>query len=281
VTNDVTICVAVATTGRPGPLERCLAALRSSEVQPGRVLVVDQGGDPGTKAVALAHDCEHLPYPSRGLGASRNAALDASAESVLAVTDDDCVPDRSWLGAILGAFDDDARLTAVTGPVLPLPPEGDRVAAVSSRTSTRRETFAGRAAPWRVGTGGNLAFRRSALGPLRFDERLGAGAPGRAGEDLDILDRILARGGRIRYEPGALVRHTRQTQARRRSSRYDYGHGVGAWLGLAARRRDPHAALHLARWLALRGRLALSGDAGEEARVLAGTLAGLGYGLRA
>jgi GT2 family glycosyltransferase len=281
MTTTLTICVAVATTGRNESLERCLAALRSSEAAPSRLLVVDQGGDARTAAVAHAHDCEHLLCPPRGLGASRNAALDASTETVLALTDDDCVPDRSWLGAIGRAFDDDARLTAVTGPVLPLPPDGERVAAVSSRTSMHRETFVGRPAPWRVGTGGNLALRRDALGPVRFDERLGAGTRGRAGEDLDVLDRILACGGRIRYEPEALVRHARQTADRRRSSRYDYGYGVGAWLALAARRRDAHAALHLARWLALRGRLALSGEAGEEALVVKGTLAGLGYGIRA
>jgi O-antigen biosynthesis protein len=277
----MTICVAVATTGRVDELERCLAALRASEAQPDRVVVVDQGDDPRTTAVVAAHGCEHLVRPRRGLGASRNAALDASTETLLALTDDDCVPDRTWLGAVGLAFDRDARLAAVTGPVLPLPPDGDRVAAVSSRTSTLPETFVGRPAPWRVGTGGNLTLRRDSFGPLRFDERLGAGTRGRAGEDLAFLDGLLAAGGRIRYEPDAIVRHARQTEARRQSTRYDYGHGAGAWLAFSARRRDPYAALHLARWLALRGRLALSGAAREEARVLLGTLAGLAYGARA
>ena len=276
-----TICVAVATAGRVEALERCLAALHASDASPARVLVVDQGDDPRTAAVVAAHGYEHLVRPRQGLGASRNAALDESAEAFLAFTDDDCVPDRAWLSAVSDVLEQDQGLTAVTGPVLPLPADGDRVAPVSSRTSTRPETFAGRPSPWRVGTGGNLALRRDSLGALRFDERLGAGTPGRAGEDLAFLDGILARGGRIRYEPAAIVRHARQPSARRRSSRYDYGYGAGAWLALAARRRDAHAALHLARWFALRGRLAVTGHAHEEARVLLGTLAGLAYGARA
>ena len=82
-------------------------------------------------------------------------------------------------------------------------------------------------------------------------------------------------------EPAAIVRHARQPSTRRRSSRYDYGYGAGAWLALAARRRDAHAALHLARWFALLGRLAVTDHAHEEARVLLGTLAGLAYGARA
>lgn len=126
-----------------------------------------------------------------------------------------------------------------------------------------------------------MAFNRHRLGARRFDTRLGTGSPGRAGEDLDLLDRLLAAGERITYEPEAVVRHERQTPARRAASRYGYGFGVGAMVGLGLRRRDPGAALNLARWLALRGRLAVTRRAiGEEVRVLAGTGAGLVYGIR-
>jgi hypothetical protein len=127
-----------------------------------------------------------------------------------------------------------------------------------------------------------MAFDRYRLGRRRFDVRLGVGTAGKAGEDLDLIDRLLADGERIRYEPAAVVRHERQTPARRTASRYAYGYGVGALVGLGLRRREARPLVHLARWLALRARLAFARRAlADELRVLAGTCGGLVYGLRA
>jgi hypothetical protein len=83
-------------------------------------------------------------------------------------------------------------------------------------------------------------------------------------------------------EPHALVLHERQTAERRISSRYSYGKGVGAMIGLRLRRRDFGGLRQLAGWLALRLRLAIRRRSPrEELRVLAGTATGLVYGIRA
>jgi GT2 family glycosyltransferase len=276
--------IAAASGERVASLRRCLDALAGGTRLPDRVLVVDQSGDPGLAAALAAAELpfavERIGQPRLGLAASRNLALDRLEEDIVAVTDDDCVPSAGWLQAVAAAFAGSPVLAAVTGPVAPLPAEGDRTEAVSSRAGTRRLDFVGRPAPWHVGTGGNMAFRRSLLGSLRFDERLGVGSPGLAGEDVDLLDRLLAAGGRIRFEPSALVHHERQTPARRLESRYGYGYGVGAMVGLGLRRGDPLAALNLARWLTLRARLAGRRRAArDELRVLAGTVAGLAYAI--
>ncbi|MFL6198014.1 MAG: glycosyltransferase family 2 protein [Thermoanaerobaculia bacterium] len=177
---------------------------------------------------------------------------------------------------------------AVTGPVLPLGPEAPGLYAVSSRTSASPADFTGRALPWLVGTGGNFAARREWL--LRaggFDERLGAGSPGGAGEDMDLLYRLLRAGARIHYEPRAVVFHERQPRERRLASRSAYGRGIGACCGLWLRERDLHALAVLGGWLRMRGAMAAGavrrrqwGGVREELLVLGGTARGLVYGLR-
>jgi glycosyltransferase involved in cell wall biosynthesis len=281
----IAVAIATADGGRAASLLRCIAAIVDGSLLPTRLLVVDQSG--GIE-IANALDGLEVPFPldridqaPLGLAASRNLALDRLDEDIVAVTDDDCAPEPGWLAAIAAAFGDSPNLSAVTGPVLPLPPAGDRILAVSTRAAAPRREFGRWSAPWHVGTGGNMAFSRSRLGTLRFDRRLGAGTRGRAGEDLDIVRRLLAAGGQIRFEPAAVVRHERQTVERRRASRFAYGHGVGAMVGVGVREGDVATVVLLARWLVLRGRLALRpGGVGEEARVLAGTLAGLAYGAR-
>ncbi|HEX7120000.1 MAG TPA: glycosyltransferase [Longimicrobiales bacterium] len=287
------IAVAVPTRDRPEPLARCVDTLLAGDVGPGEVLVVDQSRDDATLRAIEARRCagapiRYLRIPPRGLSAARNAAAAATERPILAFTDDDCVPARGWVATLDRVFAESTELAAVTGPVLPLGPARPGLHAVSGRTSAVRAEYRVRALPWRVGTGGNTAVRRAWLERLGgFDERLGAGTPGGAGEDMDLLYRLLRAGGTIRYEPDARVFHERQSTARRLASRPRYGHGMGAFCALRLRRRDPYALAILARWCLDRGRI-LAGAcllarwrrAREEALMLRGAGAGLIYGLR-
>ncbi len=287
------IVVAIPTLDRPDRLARCLDALLAGDALPCAVVVVDQGADDAT-----LHEVEarrdggvplvHLSREPRGLSAARNAAATVTGRPIVAFIDDDCVPSRRWVAALERAFAGPAALAAVTGPVLPLGPERPGFHAVSVRSRAVPAEFRRRALPWRVGTGGNTAVRREWLERVGgYDERLGTGSPGHAGEDMDLLYRLLRSGATVRYEPGAAVFHERQDTARRLASRPRYGHGMGAFCGIWLRRRDPYALGILARWSMDRGR----GLAGacilgrwrrvrEEALMLRGAGAGLLYGLR-
>ena len=82
------------------------------------------------------------------------------------------------------------------------------------------------------GTGANFAVRRSALADLGgFDPLLGAGSPGRGGEDLDMFLRVILAGGRICYLPSALVWHRHRADIQALSEQiYSYGYGLGAYV---------------------------------------------------
>jgi len=251
------VAVGVATLDRPEGLARCLDALLSGDVRPAEIIVVDQGSTGGAEPVVRAREGRGVPIhltrqARRGLSASRNAAIAMARASVVAVTDDDCVPDRRWVASLMRTFASPEAPDAVTGRVLPLGPEAPGQHAVSSRVSLEPRLFVRPAPPWDVGTGANFAVRRTWLDRVGYyDERLGAGTPGQAAEDMDLIHRLLRSGARIRYEPAAVVYHERQPLARRVATRATYGFGAGALCGLCLRRHDAFAAVMLADFAAI------------------------------
>jgi GT2 family glycosyltransferase len=288
---DVT--VAVSTINRPASLARCLAAILDGALLPRDIVIVDQSSDDATEvmvrtqSVGAAVPVRYLRQPQRGLAASRNLAIAQAASRIVAFTDDDCVPDESWLATIVAAFGGADRPNAVTGRILPLGPEQPGLFAVSSRPDIRRAVYRGRALPWTVGSGGNTAIEREWLVRIGgFDESLGASSPGMSAEDTDVLYRLLRAGATVQYEPGAAVFHERQDLARRLASRTSYGFGLGAFCAKWARHGDPYSIAMLAHWMFDRAR-ALAASfirrrgqrIREELMMLRGALHGVAYGL--
>jgi glycosyltransferase involved in cell wall biosynthesis len=284
------VTVVVSTLNRPELLARCLAALAAGRRRPAEVVVVDQG-DPEPVHRVVQEACArgltviHVRQDRQGLSASQNLGVRTAASPVVAVVDDDCVPDEHWVEVVEGVLGQDDGPDLLGGRILPLPPAGDRVVAVSSRTSRTGARYERPVPPWLIGSGGNFAVRRDRY--LRVggnDERLGTGTPGRAGNDLDLFHRLLRDGAVARYEPDLVVGHERATVEERRVRRGSYGFGVGACIGRWARDRDPTWRRVLVSWVRLRAgelrRRRSWSAASDEARVLCGTLRGLLYGLR-
>lgn len=287
------VSVVISTRDRVALLERCLRSLAAGRVLPAEAVVVDQSRGDESAATVKRLD-EELPFrvvyvrhEGLGLGASQNLALRHARHPVVAVTDDDCVPDANWLAVIEETLADEA-VAGVTGRVLPLPTSDGALVPVSSRVGESRIDFGSGAAPWNVGSGNNFAVRRSQL--LRVggnDERLGPGSPGRGGVDMDLFYRLLRAGARLRYEPRSIVLHQQVTSQQRLGRRIPYGFGMGACFGIWLREGDLHALRHLGSWVALRfrrfARGIRRGDVKlirEELLVLVGTAGGLVHGTR-
>lgn len=243
--SSVRLSIAVATCGRPESLARCLDALAAQSRAPDEIIVVDQDPLQETKDAIRSSGLtvRYFEQPKLGLSASRNLALSKASGTILAVTDDDCLPEAGWAAAIVEAFDSERSPTALTGPILA--PSGARppgMCAISLRKSLVTEVFSSRTIPWYVGSGGNFSGDVGKLQRIGgWDERLGAGAPGMAAEDCDMIDRLLSAGEQVRYDAGAVVRHAWQTRERRLSTRLSYGYGIGALCGLRLAARDAFA----------------------------------------
>ena len=287
------VTVAIATVGRPRDLERCLASLLDGSCRPAEVVVVDQSAGDETERVvenagAAGLATVHHRQARRGLAAAQNAAVAAASHELVAVIDDDCVAEKRWLETIASLLSA-GMADVVTGPVFPLPSEGERTEPVSSRTSVLPRLFSRREAPWQIGSGNNFALKREWFDRIGGnDERLGPGSPGHGGVDMDLFYRLLRAGASIRYDPGAVVYHARATPAGRLARRVPYGFGMGACCVFWLRNRDPGGLRILLSWFCLRGMLlgrALLGrrwiGVREELLVLGGTVRGIIYGMHA
>ncbi len=288
----VAISVVVPTVCRPDELTRCLDALLASSVLPAEVLVVDQGGQPETASVVAAYtrdgvSVRHIESAKRGLSAARNTGLEHVSMPWVAFTDDDCVPSPTWLAAVHQRLSAPDRPDGVTGRVLPFGEATVDTHTLSLRVSTVATVFRGPTMPWRVGTGGNMALRVAALRRVGgYDERLGAGTSGAAGEDLEVVHRLLRWGAVLAFDPEVVVYHDRVTAERRLATRRSYGFGMGAFAGLWIR-SDPWVAKILARWTLARVMISVRALRGrddwrlrEERLLVAGAMAGTRYGWR-
>jgi GT2 family glycosyltransferase len=206
---------------------------------------------------------------------------------IIAFSDDDCVPARDWLASIERTMIS-VPADGVTGNILPLETDTAGEYPISIRTHQQGMIFHGRVLPWQVGSGGNFAIKRTWLFRIGgYDERLGAGSPGKAAEDTDIFYRLLQAGAAIYYQPEAVVYHERQDAARLLRSFWNYSYGIGAFTAKHARKGDLYAAYMLGVWsfwllwrtvssIMRRNRL----YAGEGLLSLRGCSHGLAYGFR-
>lgn len=288
------LAVAIATMDRPDDLACCLEAILKGDVLPGELVVIDQSAGQDTERLMERFrdaPCQvhYVHQPKRGLSASRNTAIEHSSSPFIAFSDDDCVPDPAWVARLEQAFLSAPFPAAVSGRVLPYGAESPELYSVSPRESTICADYTGKNIPWNVGTGGNFAIQREWLERVgKYDERLGAGSPGKAAEDADMIFRLLRSGGMIRYEPKVVVFHKRQDISRRMTSRWNYGFGIGTFCASWLRRLDFYSAYILASWLSTLSRellgLTLRGqrqEAQQRVQSLSGTLKGFVYGLGA
>jgi cellulose synthase/poly-beta-1,6-N-acetylglucosamine synthase-like glycosyltransferase len=201
-------------------LERCLAAVARQTRAPDEVRVVDNtSGDPRVRAIADRFGATYQVEPRPGLSRARNAGARAATADIVCYTDDDAVPEPTWIEHLVEEFAD-PRVAAVGGAVEALRVETDAektMAALEASAALKRERRrATKADPgWfamanfgALADGGNLALRREVFDRWPgFDERLGRGAPLGGGEDHYVLFELIELGFTVAYTPRAVVRH--------------------------------------------------------------------------
>lgn len=245
---DDRVAVVLCTRDRPALLADALDAVIGAVRAADEVVVVDSASaDPGAVEPAHARDIPVVRLERAGLSRARNAGVAATTAPLVAFTDDDCRTAPGWAEAVAAGFRHPGT-GFMTGRV-----EADRTGRMSVSCVVDEEPRRIRqgADPFTIGVGANMAMRRVALDGIGgFDERLGAGARLRAGEDVDAWWRLLNAGWEGAYAPGCVVTHVQwrsDAQALRLS--YGYGLGAGAVAVKAVRARQPGG------WALLRQRL--------------------------
>lgn len=218
------VSIVIATRNR----ERLLSETLNGLVQlrwPGdrfEIIVADNGSTDGTATVVESASANtsapvirYLYVPEPGKSYAVNAALAIAHGDILALTDDDVLPDSGWLHHLCAAFEETGA-GFVAGRVFArweVPPPRWMssalygVLAVPDNGDTRLEITPDK--PQVVPIGANMAVRASvfaSVGGLRTDLGKLEGTL-RTGEDHEFFQRMLAAGYRGVYEPHAVVHH--------------------------------------------------------------------------
>lgn len=199
-------------------LRNCLAALACQTRHVDEIIVVDLTNDPeDVAAMCKIAEVDYMRSPRDNIDSARNAGAAAAQSAVVAYLDDVALPRADWAHQLLVAFDR-PDIDAVAGSVRPTRLDTfaeilfEKYWSVANKPYEQDYTqadFLGtghHAFPaWRVGSGANMAFRRSSFA------RYGLFDPALNGADRDIsaesefLYRILGQGGFCRYSPDIVV----------------------------------------------------------------------------
>ena len=227
---SVSVIVCTNKDGIANGMEACLNSLRGLSYPEDLVeyIVVNDGSTEQTKQLvadnipvfsrASLKLTQIINEPNRGLYASKQRAMQEKKHSsqVVAVTDDDCEVDPSWLTLLVPHYQD-PRVGSVGGRI------------DSKNDKTVLERFA--ADPWnqvlcnpenaRFFHGANCSYRRAALESIGgFNPKLTSGG------DAEVSFRLREAGWKLMYEPDAVVYHQHRTTLKGFWQQFKkYGHG--------------------------------------------------------
>lgn len=222
--------VVVCTLNRRGPLEKTLESLAKQQFARSafEVVVVDNGSTDGTQAL-LEHrsqtdsNLRYVDEARKGLSVARNEGVTHARGEVIAFIDDDALASSSWLESVWCAFAREPDAWAVGGPVELVWPSSRPAWLPASLEEYFSRLDLGTLPRWfdsgRFPFGTNMAVRRTAF------ERVGGFSPllGRVGSNLlsheerEFFIRIRRLGGRMFYEPKAVVHHVVADERLKRS----------------------------------------------------------------
>ena len=215
----MTVTVIIPTYRRPQELARCLNALTRQTRPADEVIVIVRDTDTETWAFLDAFDHEPLPLRTvtvrvTGVVAAMNAGLEGAQGDIIAFTDDDAEPHADWLERIEAHFEADDGIGGVGGRdqmyIAGTPVVGERKVVGRLQWFGRMRGFhhlgIGAAREVDILKGVNMSFRRTAIGALRFDERMrGTGA--QVHFEVAFCLTLKRRGWRLLYDPAVLVDH--------------------------------------------------------------------------
>jgi glycosyltransferase involved in cell wall biosynthesis len=189
------ISIVVPTRNRSSLLGNLLKSLSELRGAGWEAIVIDDGSTDDTAETVQHWAARGLPLhyyhqPWGKMGSARNLGVAHAGAEFIAFTDDDCIVDREWAGALLTAFESHPEALGIQGKTIT-----DR-ASMTPFTRQVEQLEGGQ--PYRTC---NVAYRRAILEELGgFDRNL------IRGEDVVMGMRVLERGP-IVFAPEAVVLH--------------------------------------------------------------------------
>jgi GT2 family glycosyltransferase len=188
------VSVVMAVRNEVETIERAVASVvkQTYPADSYEVIVVDGRSDDGTTELLSRFPVRLIVDGGTGPSAARNVGVAEARGSIVAFTDGDCIVEPTWLERLVAPMAGDPALAGVGGS-LRHADAGTELSFFEDLNSRAR---------YRGFITSNVAYRKSVVLEVGgFDPELSCG------EDWDLYWRVLDRGGRVVYEPSALVWH--------------------------------------------------------------------------
>ena len=275
MSDGVEFSVIVPTYRRPDRLLQCLAALEALDYPRDRFEVIVGVDEREGTSLPSGHEAVTRRLPLRiveidhaGPGAARNAAAASAAGTYLAFTDDDCAPAPDWLARLHEAFEKGGA--AVGGRTVNGLPRNVFSDASHELMEHLYRYYNADPADARFFATNNFAVETAVFRRIGgFDESFRTAG----GEDRELCDRLIAGGGRLLYEPRAVVHHSHPlTPARFWKMHHRYGRGAFHFRRARAGRKGERVRVEPPKFYADLVRSAFRNRSGGAAVAVAGLL---------
>jgi GT2 family glycosyltransferase len=202
------ISVVVCSYNGAQTIRDCFDGLKRLEYPDYEVIVVNDGSNDHTAAIARQYGFRLISTPNRGLSSARNTGLAAARGEIVAYLDDDAYPDPHWLTYMAAMFLSTEH-AGVGGPNIPPPGDGAIAECVANAPGGPVHVLLSDQVAEHI-PGCNMAFRKAALEAIGgFDPQFRT-----AGDDVDVCWRLQERGWTLGFSPAAMVWHHRRNSVR-------------------------------------------------------------------
>ena len=201
--DGVALSVIVPAYNAARTLPVCLAALEDQTLPRSsyEIIVVDDGSTDATREIARGYGVRLLTQPNHGPAVARNLGVQAAQGEILLFTDADCAPARDWMAAMMDPLVDPevvgvkgvyrTRQREVVARFVQAEYEDKYDKMRRERYIDFVDTYAAayRSCVFADGQGFDPAFPRA------------------SGEDVELSYRLVRRGYKMVFAPGAVVYH--------------------------------------------------------------------------
>jgi len=220
------IAAIISTYNRCDTLAKTLESLAASAIPDStewEIVVIDNNSSDRTRQIVedfsrrFPGRFRYAFEPRQGKSCALNRGIRETQAEVLAFTDDDVIAEPAWLWSLTRNLFS-GEWEGAGGRILPLNtapiPDWiprDLYGVLWGSFDLGDESRDISLAPY----GGNMAFRRDVFEHGLFRTDIGPGVRGARStncEDQNIGEGVLRRGGKLRYEPDAIIRHPFDTQ---------------------------------------------------------------------
>lgn len=186
-----------------GTIGHCLDSLLNQTIPRHfyEVIVVDDGSSDGTPVEVQKYDVRIDVGPHRGPAAARNRGVDLASGEIILFTDADCRPTEKWMEEMVSPFEEE-EIIAVKGAYMT--EQSALVSRLVQAEFEERYKLLSRSSAIDFVDSYSAAFRKGAfLEAGGFDCTF----PRADNEDVDLSYRVSRLGGRMVFNPRAIVYH--------------------------------------------------------------------------